>query len=81
MVAREKDPGVIIGVKQLNAEDKNEDKEDDEEDDIIVEDGESDLVIVGGDGVEIEVITVDEDVHEAQENVATRQQQSNLQTF
>ena len=80
MVAREKDPGVIVGVKQLIAEDRNEDKEDDEEDDVIVEDGESDLVIVGGDGVEREVITVDEDVREAQENV-TRQQQSNLQTF
>eukprot|EP00957_Ditylum_brightwellii_P160082 12186263-Ditylum_brightwellii.AAC.1 len=37
MVAHEKDPGVIVGIKQSIAEDKNEDKEDDEEDDVIVE--------------------------------------------
>eukprot|EP00957_Ditylum_brightwellii_P186862 14229580-Ditylum_brightwellii.AAC.1 len=43
MVAHEKDPGVIIGVKQLIAEDKNKNKEDGEEDDVIVEDDESGL--------------------------------------
>eukprot|EP00957_Ditylum_brightwellii_P062741 4761483-Ditylum_brightwellii.AAC.1 len=54
MVACEKEPGVIVGVKQLIAEDKNKDKEDDEEDNVIVEDDEYDLVLVGGDGVERE---------------------------
>eukprot|EP00957_Ditylum_brightwellii_P031312 2373697-Ditylum_brightwellii.AAC.1 len=61
MVVCEKDPGVIVGVKQLVAEGKNRDKEDDEEDYVIVEDDESDLVLVGGNGVEREVINVDED--------------------
>eukprot|EP00957_Ditylum_brightwellii_P204419 15339165-Ditylum_brightwellii.AAC.1 len=71
MVAHEKDPGVIVVVKQLIAKDKDKDDKNDEDNNDIVEEDECKLILVGGDRLERKITNVDEDVCEAQENMAT----------